>query len=93
MAGEVARSAARARLLTDPHSLPFYRLNGIVRNVDAWYTAFGVNSAMRCILPRRPGAYLVNLKGAQLPCALLRSPGSLMITQADSAFPTVRRTT
>ena len=37
-----ARGAARARLLTDPHSPPYYRVNGIVRNVDAWYTAFNV---------------------------------------------------
>lgn len=34
--------AARAALLTDPHSPAFYRVNGIVRNVDAWYTAFNV---------------------------------------------------
>lgn len=34
--------AARTRLLTDPHSPPYFRVNGIVRNVDAWYTAFNV---------------------------------------------------
>jgi putative endopeptidase len=39
---KLREGAARARLLTDPHSPPFYRVNGIVRNVDAWYTAFGV---------------------------------------------------
>ncbi|WP_419808917.1 M13 family metallopeptidase [Sphingomonas sp.] len=39
---KVREGAARARLLTDPHSPPFYRVNGIVRNVDAWYTAFNV---------------------------------------------------
>ncbi|WP_235524784.1 M13-type metalloendopeptidase [Sphingomonas sp. Leaf230] len=33
---------ARVRLPTDPHSPPFYRVNGIVWNVDAWYTAFGM---------------------------------------------------
>ncbi|MEO6580893.1 MAG: M13 family metallopeptidase [Sphingomicrobium sp.] len=34
--------AARQQLLTDPHSPAKYRVNGIVRNVDAWYTAFNV---------------------------------------------------
>ena len=33
---------ARQLLLTDPHSPAMYRVNGIVRNVDAWYTAFNV---------------------------------------------------
>ncbi|WP_243650210.1 MULTISPECIES: M13-type metalloendopeptidase [unclassified Sphingomonas] len=35
---------AGARLLTNPHSLHFHRGNGIVRNVDAWYAAFGMKS-------------------------------------------------
>ncbi|TWU55055.1 M13 family metallopeptidase [Rubripirellula reticaptiva] len=30
------------RLITDPHSPSEYRVNGIVRNIDAWYDAFGV---------------------------------------------------
>ncbi|MBY0582642.1 MAG: M13 family metallopeptidase [Sphingomonas sp.] len=33
---------ARQLLLTDPHSPAYFRVNGIVRNVDAWYTAFNV---------------------------------------------------
>lgn len=32
----------RRRLVTDPHSPPEYRINGVVRNIDAWYDAFGV---------------------------------------------------
>ncbi|WP_066812527.1 M13 family metallopeptidase [Sphingomonas asaccharolytica] len=32
----------RQLLLTDPHSPARYRVNGIVRNVDAWYTAFDI---------------------------------------------------
>lgn len=40
--GKVREGALRARLLTDPHSPAYYRVNGIVRNVDAWYDAFGV---------------------------------------------------
>ncbi|MEP7223135.1 MAG: M13 family metallopeptidase, partial [Novosphingobium sp.] len=32
----------RQRLITDPHSPPRYRINGVVRNFDEWYKAFGV---------------------------------------------------
>ena len=32
----------RQRVLSDPHSPPEFRINGIVRNVDAWYDAMGV---------------------------------------------------
>ncbi|WP_353467644.1 M13-type metalloendopeptidase [Sphingomonas faeni] len=28
--------------MIDPHSPPFYRVDGIVQNVDAWYAPFGV---------------------------------------------------
>lgn len=34
--------ALRQRVLTDPHSPPRFRINGIVRNMDPWYAAFGV---------------------------------------------------
>ena len=34
--------ATRQQLLSDPHSPAYFRVNGIVRNVDAWYAAFGV---------------------------------------------------
>ncbi|MEO7654594.1 MAG: M13 family metallopeptidase, partial [Sphingomicrobium sp.] len=34
--------ALRSRLLTDPHSPAKYRVNGVVRNMEAWYRAFGV---------------------------------------------------
>lgn len=39
---KLREGALRQRLLTDPHSPPYYRVNGIVRNVDAWYKAFDV---------------------------------------------------
>jgi putative endopeptidase len=32
----------RQRLATDPHSPAIYRVNGTIRNIDAWYAAFGV---------------------------------------------------
>lgn len=41
----------RSRLLTDPHSPPFYRTNGVVRNVDAWYAAFNVKPGDKLYLP------------------------------------------
>jgi putative endopeptidase len=34
--------ALRNQVLTDPHSPAKYRANGVVRNLDAWYTAFNV---------------------------------------------------
>ena len=34
--------ATRQQLLTDPHSPAQFRVNGIVRNIDAWYKAFDV---------------------------------------------------
>lgn len=35
--------ATRQQLQTDPHSPPLYRVNGVVRNFDEWYDAFGVS--------------------------------------------------
>jgi putative endopeptidase len=34
--------AIRSQLLSNPHSPATYRVNGVVRNVDAWYKAFNV---------------------------------------------------
>lgn len=34
--------AMKNLVATDPHSPPQYRVNGVVRNMDAWYDAFGV---------------------------------------------------
>jgi len=39
------------RLTTDPHSPSQYRTNGIVRNLDAWYEAFGVTEDNDLYLP------------------------------------------
>ncbi|MFZ5668555.1 MAG: M13 family metallopeptidase [Pseudomonadota bacterium] len=32
----------RQQVVTDPHSPAYYRVNGTIRNVDAWYEAFGI---------------------------------------------------
>ncbi|MBA3667419.1 MAG: M13 family metallopeptidase [Sphingomonas sp.] len=41
----------RNQLLTDPHSPAAYRVNGVVRNVDAWYRAFNVRPGNKMYLP------------------------------------------
>ncbi len=41
----------RDYLLTDVHSLAKYRVNGIVRNMDEWYTAFDVKEGDDLYLP------------------------------------------
>jgi endothelin-converting enzyme/putative endopeptidase len=38
-------------VLTDPHSPGKYRANGVVRNLDAWYTAFNVKPGDELYLP------------------------------------------
>ncbi|RIJ23574.1 M13 family peptidase [Henriciella barbarensis] len=43
--------AKRNQLLTDPHSPPEYRVNGIVRNFDEWYDAFDVAETDELYLP------------------------------------------
>ncbi|WP_107711470.1 M13 family metallopeptidase [Oceanicaulis sp.] len=43
--------ALRAQLVQGPHSPPRYRINGVVRNLDAWYDAFGVTEEHELYLP------------------------------------------
>ena len=42
--------ATRQQLLSDPHSPAMYRVNGVVRNFDPWYAAFGVKPGDRLYL-------------------------------------------
>jgi putative endopeptidase len=42
--GLIRDDALRQRLVTDPHSPSQYRINGVVRNIDAWYEAFDVGA-------------------------------------------------
>ncbi|MFW6412749.1 MAG: M13 family metallopeptidase [Oceanicaulis sp.] len=43
--------ALRSQLVNGPHSPPRYRINGVVRNLDAWYEAFGVTQEHELYLP------------------------------------------
>lgn len=43
--------ALRQQLQTGPHSPPQYRINGVVRNLDEWYTAFDVQEGDALYLP------------------------------------------
>jgi predicted metalloendopeptidase len=40
----------RNQVLSDPHSPAQYRINGVVRNLDAWYAAFSVQPGARLYL-------------------------------------------
>ncbi len=40
--GKARDDYIRKIVVSDPHSPRMYRVNGVVRNVDAWYEAFGV---------------------------------------------------
>ncbi len=41
----------RQQVLTDPHSPAEFRVNGVVRNVDAWYKAFNIQPGDPLYLP------------------------------------------
>jgi endothelin-converting enzyme/putative endopeptidase len=47
----IREGTLRERTLSDSHSPPEWRVNGIVRNVDAWYRAFNIQPGDRLYLP------------------------------------------
>lgn len=49
--GKSRDEALRTQVLTDPHSPRMYRVNGVLRNFDAWYTAFNVQPGDKMYLP------------------------------------------
>lgn len=46
-AGKATPDAIRNQTISDPHSFRKYRVNGVVRNIDAWYAAFGVKPSQK----------------------------------------------
>lgn len=48
---ERREGALRRQILTGPHSPDMFRVNGVVRNVDAWYQAFDVQPGDSLYLP------------------------------------------
>lgn len=49
--GKYREEALVRRLKSDPHSPPEFRVNGVVRNMDAWYEAFDVSEDDELYLP------------------------------------------
>ena len=49
--GKRREGAVREQALTDPHSAEFARTNAVVRNIEAWYKAFGVKPGDKMYLP------------------------------------------
>jgi putative endopeptidase len=49
--GKVRDDAVRRQVVSDPHSPRQYRVNGPVRNIDAWYDAFGVKPGDALYIP------------------------------------------
>ncbi|MBS0473012.1 MAG: peptidase M13 [Proteobacteria bacterium] len=49
--GKARDDFVRRQVVSDPHSPRQYRVNGIVRNIDAWYDAFGVKPGDALYLP------------------------------------------
>jgi endothelin-converting enzyme/putative endopeptidase len=50
-ASHMSDNLLRQIVLTDEHSPPEYRVNGIVRNMDGWYRAFDIKPGHKLYLP------------------------------------------
>jgi putative endopeptidase len=48
--GKATDDAVRKQVVSNPHSPVQFRVNGVVRNLDAWYEAFGVKAGHRLYL-------------------------------------------
>ncbi|MDB6113276.1 MAG: peptidase [Lacunisphaera sp.] len=49
--GKLREDRLRKQVVGDPHSPRMYRVNGVFRNIDAWYEAFGVQPGDRLYVP------------------------------------------
>ncbi len=50
-AGKMRDAALRQQVAIGPHSPDYFRVNGVVRNIDAWYRAFAIGPEDRLYLP------------------------------------------
>ena len=50
-AGKAKDEAIRKQAASDPHSFRKYRVNGVVRNIDGWYEAFGIKRGDALYVP------------------------------------------
>ena len=55
-AGKSTEEAIRQLTASDPHSFRKYRVNGVVPNLDAWYSAFGVKEGDALYIPKEKRA-------------------------------------
>jgi putative endopeptidase len=49
--GKLREDTLRKQVVGDPHSPRLYRVNGVFRNIDAWYEAFGVKPGDKLYVP------------------------------------------
>lgn len=49
--GKFREDYIRKQVVTDPHSPRAFRVNGVVRNIDSWYGAFGVKPGEKLFVP------------------------------------------
>jgi putative endopeptidase len=47
---KATEASIRRQVVTNPHSPVRYRVNGVVRNIDAWYLAFDLKPADKLYL-------------------------------------------
>jgi len=45
--GKVTDDFVKRQVVSDPHSPRQFRVNGVVRNIDAWYASFGAKPGER----------------------------------------------
>ena len=50
-AGKLQTEAIRQQVASDPHSFRKFRVNGVVRNIDGWYAAFGIKPGDALYIP------------------------------------------
>ena len=50
-AGKATPDAIRNQTISDPHSFRKYRVNGVVRNIDRWYSSFAVKPSDKLYVP------------------------------------------